>query len=315
MIRLLYLAPVIAIIGAIMVTYMIFFRPIVKNSKGQSLTASVAINEIKDSIKKFKEQQDILGGSMTEQRDDLIKQSTSVAKLYEQANREEYQDFDLFKLKEAINEFNGRALELAGNETAIIKFNDQLREGIAGIDRQVKDIDIADLLRPKEDLANRLTSLKIQVSQLVEMQKAIIEKSREYNNRARDSVENIHNVLLEQSAAIAAMKTDKTGILEIKIQEILDNEKEVLSRIKERQQDLAEMRQQNLDQMKSSKERVSQLMEQMRDRMDEVHDKIEDNTDKLRVVKDKMNDAKERAQAAKERAEDMKQALRERMHK
>ncbi len=312
MVRLLYLAPVIAVIGIVLVLYMIFLRPVAKNAKGEDVSATVALDEIKTDLKKVKEQQDILAGNMEAQKQGLLLESTNATKLYEQASRDEFHDLDLVKLKESISVFNSQALELAGNETAIIQFNDQLREGIAGLDKQIREIDLNDLLRPKEDVGNRLNSLKIQVSKLVELQKAIIEKSKEYNDRSRESVQALKVTLREQAQNIAGLKTDRTAVLEEKIQKTMASQEEMLLHIKEQEGTLMNIRLQNLEQMRISKERVASLLEQMKDKIATDRDKNEDNKAKMLDAKDRLESAQERARDSRERTREMQELLKDR---
>lgn len=322
MIRLLYLAPLIAVFGFIIAIYMVFFRPVTTNNRGESLSASASVDGLKSDFEKLKQQQDLLAGTLEAHKQGLILESANATKLYDQANRNEFEDMDLIALKQSITDFNRQALELAGNETAIIAFNDQLREGIASLDRQIRAIDITDLLKPKDDVNNRLNSLKVQVAKLAELQREIIAKSKEYNERSRETVAQMKQKLTEQGIKLKEMKSDRTALLEQKIQDSIATKDDMLQHIVEQSLGLEELRKQNLEQLENSRERVKEMMEKMRDRMEDVRDKMADNRDKMRDARDKAQDAKDRAEDARDRAEDakqrakdMQQTLRDRMNR
>ena len=301
MIRLLYLAPFIGVVGLVIICYTIFVKPVAVNNKGEEVSATVAIEELKADLKKVITQQDLLASSIEAQRKDLLKESANASKLYDHTNSLEFQDMDLVKLKTSVNDFNQQALELAGNETAIIAFNDQLRDGVAALDKQISKIDFKDLLHPKSEVSNRLNSLKIQVAKLVELQKGIIAKSNEYNQRSREAIKDLKVKLIEQSQNMAALKTDRSAVLEQKIKDTISNQDQVLQNIEEQAKTLNTVRQQNMEQMEVSKERVTAMMEQMRSKMEDV--------------KDKMETAKDRARDARDRAKDLQQQLKDRRNR
>ncbi len=301
MIRLLYLSPVIAIIGFLFAGYLAFYRPVTMNNQGKNISASQAIEDIKGTLQMVKIQQDLLAGSLVAQKNDLIEESTNASKLYEQVSNNQFEDMDLVKLKASINDFNQQALDLASDQNALIQFNDQLRDGIAALDKQVRKVDIAQLLRPKHEVENGLNAMRIQTAKLVELQREIIEKSRNYNERAKESIMDMKAKLKEQSQNIAALKTDRSAVLQEKINDTISRQDDMLSHVKEQEASLNEVRKQNLEQLESSKERVAAMVEQMKDRMADV--------------RDKMQDAKEKARDARERAKDMQQALKDRMNK
>lgn len=312
MMRFLFFVPLLGALGLIFALYSIFFKPIIKDAQGNSQTFSQAMDSLKEDINKIKSQQDTLLGIISTQKDDLIAQAEKAAKLSQQINQNDFNDVDLVSLKESIDMFNHQALDLAGNETAIIAFNDQLKSGIAALETQIRSIDMMEILKPKSDVGPRLDALKIQVAKLTEVQKQIIEKSKEYNLQSKEISNELKIKLQDHAQAIANSKSDKAVLVAARVNDFVNAQKDIVIKANEQAMTIDDMRQQNAQQVESAKERVQRLVGQLKDRMEEAKDRAQQAKDKVQDSQDKMIDARAKAEEARQRTKDLQQMLKDR---